>query len=60
MATCQVCGKQPAFGHNVSHSKRATNRRFKPNVQKHTLVIQGQARQVYVCAACLKTLNKIK
>jgi len=33
MAKCEICGKGPQFGHNVSHSKRATNRKFKPNIQ---------------------------
>jgi large subunit ribosomal protein L28 len=60
MAKCQVCGKGPDFGHNVSHSKRATNRMFKPNIQKHTVYLEGQPRKVYICAACLKTLGKQK
>ncbi len=60
MAKCEICGKGPQFGHNVSHSKRATNRMFKPNIQKHTLVIKGQRRQMYICTSCLKTLDKIK
>ncbi|MHB9034805.1 MAG: 50S ribosomal protein L28, partial [Anaerolineae bacterium] len=33
MANCDMCGKDPQFGHNVSHSKRHTNRRWTPNVQ---------------------------
>lgn len=60
MAKCQVCGKGPAFGHNVSHSRRATLRTFKPNIQKHTVFIEGQPKQIYICAACLKTLSKNK
>ena len=58
MAKCEICGKGPDFGHNVSHSKRATNRMFKPNIQKHTLYVEGKPRQVYVCTSCLKTLTK--
>ena len=34
MAKCEICGKSPQFGHNVSHSKRATSRQFKPNIQR--------------------------
>jgi len=34
---CQLTGKGPQFGHNVSHSNRKTNRRFEPNLQKATL-----------------------
>ena len=33
---CQLLGTAPMFGHNVSHSKRRTNRRFDPNLQKAT------------------------
>jgi large subunit ribosomal protein L28 len=60
MAKCEICGKTPQFGHNVSHSKRATNRQFKPNVHKHELVIDGQKRRMYVCGRCLRTLNKVE
>ncbi len=34
---CELTGKETQFGHNVSHSKRRTNRRFSPNLQKVTL-----------------------
>jgi len=30
---CQISGKKPSTGHNVSHSVRRTNRRFLPNLQ---------------------------
>ncbi len=60
MAKCDLCGKGPQFGHNISHSKRATNREFKPNVTKRTVMIDGQKRRLYVCTACLRTLNKTK
>jgi large subunit ribosomal protein L28 len=60
MAKCDMCGKGPEFGHHVSHSKRATRRQFKPNLQKHTLYVNGQRRQMNVCTTCLKTLTKAK
>lgn len=34
---CEVCGKHPAAGRNVSHSHRVTNRVFRPNIQKVTI-----------------------
>ena len=46
MAKCEICGKGPMFGHNVSHSKRATNRQFRPNIQRKRLMIDGQYRRV--------------
>ncbi len=32
-ATCQLTGRSPGFGKNVSHSHRRTPRRFDPNIQ---------------------------
>ena len=58
MAKCEMCGKSPQFGHNVSHSKRATKRQFKPNIQRVRVEINGQMRRVHLCTRCLRTLNK--
>jgi large subunit ribosomal protein L28 len=58
MAKCEICGKSPQFGHNVSHSKHATNRQFKPNIQRKRVEINGQMRRIYICTRCLRTLNK--
>jgi len=58
MAKCEICGKSPQFGHNVSHSKRATNRRFNPNIQQVQIMINGRLRRVRICTRCLRTLNK--
>ncbi len=58
MAKCEICGKGPMFGHNVSHSKRATNRMFRPNIQRKRVVINGQKRRVYICTRCLRTLTR--
>ncbi|MBI2862476.1 MAG: 50S ribosomal protein L28 [Chloroflexi bacterium] len=55
---CDVCGKTATFGHNVSHSKRRTPRKFSPNVLKHRLMIDGVLMQVSICTRCLRTLQK--
>jgi len=47
-----------AFGHNVSHSNRKTNRRWLPNVQKTSVVVNGVARRIYACTRCIRTLRK--
>jgi large subunit ribosomal protein L28 len=57
MAKCEVCGKGPQFGHNVSHSMRHTKRQFKPNVHKKTVHVRGQKRRLNVCSRCLKNLE---
>lgn len=58
MAVCELCGKKPQFGHNVSHSMRHTKRQFKPNIQKTTILRDGKLVKVKICTRCLKTLNK--
>ena len=60
MASCEVCGKGPQFGHNVSHSKVATNRRWLPNIQKVKLLVDGHPRKVNICTRCLRTMNRAK
>ncbi|MFO7698495.1 MAG: 50S ribosomal protein L28 [Anaerolineae bacterium] len=58
MAKCSVCGKGPQFGHNVSHSKRRTNRIWLPNIQKAVVMVDGRPASVMICANCLRTMNK--
>ena len=55
---CDICGKTPQFGHNVSHSKRHTNRKWKVNSQKKTLLIDGKKVRVNICTRCLRTRSK--
>lgn len=58
MAKCEVCGKTPQFGHNVSHSKRRTKRQFKPNIQRVKVMENGRLVRKYMCAKCIRTLGK--
>ena len=58
MAKCANCGKTTTFGHSRSFSQRATNRKFKPNLQKVTLLERGRLVQKTLCAKCIKTLSK--
>jgi large subunit ribosomal protein L28 len=52
---CEVCGKTPQYGHNVSHSKRRTNRRFLPNLQSGLVTIGGRTVRATVCTRCLRS-----
>ena len=52
---CEICGKAPVAGRNVSHSHRVTNRVFRPNIQKVTIKeANGRVRKANVCTSCLK------
>jgi large subunit ribosomal protein L28 len=53
-AVCDICGRKPGFGMQVSHSHRRSNRRWQPNIQKVRALIDGSPRRVHVCAKCLK------
>jgi large subunit ribosomal protein L28 len=58
MAKCAVCGKGPQFGHNVSHSKARTNRRWLPNIQKTVVMMNGRLTKMTLCTACMRKLAK--
>ncbi|GBD11387.1 50S ribosomal protein L28 [bacterium HR23] len=58
MARCALCGKIGHFGRNVSHSNRRTPARWLPNIQRKTLVVNGQRRKVTVCTRCIRTMYK--
>lgn len=57
---CALTGKKVQYGHNVSHSKRATNRRFEPNIQKVRLLSEalGQPVPLRIAARTLRTVQK--
>jgi large subunit ribosomal protein L28 len=55
---CEVCGKTKSFGHNVSFSKRRTNRDFRANIQRKHIVINGEMKRLHICTRCMRTLGK--
>jgi len=56
---CEICGKSVQFGHNVSHSKRRTKRRWLPNIARTSLIVSGKRKLVSLCTRCLRTQHKI-
>lgn len=57
-AKCEMCGKGLMFGHSVSHSKHASNRSWKPNLQKVKVEQNGKMVKMRICSRCLRTLRK--
>jgi large subunit ribosomal protein L28 len=57
---CDICGKRPTVGHNVSHANNHTKRRWKPNLRKVRAVRQGSVRYIQVCTRCLRSGKVIK
>jgi large subunit ribosomal protein L28 len=57
---CQVTGKRPAVGNNVSHSHRKTRRRFLPNLQTHRFWVESESRfvKLRLTPAAMRTIDK--
>ena len=53
-SVCDVCGKGPVFGMNVSFSHRRTPRRWNPNIQRRRATINGTTKRLNVCTSCIK------
>lgn len=52
---CDVCGKKPITGHNVSHSHKLTKRRWEPNLQRVKAKVEGGSKKVRVCTSCIRS-----
>jgi len=57
---CEVCGKKPMVGSNVSHAHNVTKRRFNPNLQRVRAIQNGRVRKMVVCTKCIKAGQVIK
>jgi len=57
---CQVTGKRPLTGHNVSHANNKTNRRFLPNLHYHRFWVASENRWVRlrVSSNGIRTIDK--
>ena len=58
---CQLSGKRPITGNNVSHSNRKTKRRFEPNLHKKRFYVPETDEWITlkVSAYALRTINKL-
>ena len=58
---CQVTGKAPKVGNNVSHANNKTKRRFNPNLHYHRFWVAGEKRfvRLRVSAAGMRVIDKV-
>jgi large subunit ribosomal protein L28 len=58
---CQVTGKGPMVGNNVSHANNKTKRRFLPNLQYRRFWVESENRWVRlrITNAALRTIDKV-
>ncbi len=57
---CDVCGKGPAVGRNVSHAHNVTRRRFEANIQSVRAVVNGGVKRIKVCTRCIRSNKVVK
>jgi large subunit ribosomal protein L28 len=57
---CEICGKGPKFGRNISHAHNVTPRRFEPNLQTVRAVVNGGTKRMRVCTRCLRSNRVVK
>ena len=57
---CEICGKKPLVGSNVSHAHNVTKRRFNPNLQRVRAISNGRVKKMDVCTNCIKSGHVVK
>lgn len=57
---CNICGKRPISGNNISHAHNKTRRRWLPNLQLVRAQINGRTHRLRVCTTCIKQGKVIK
>lgn len=53
--SCEICGKGPRAGRQVSHAHNVTRRRFLPNIQTVRALVDGGVRRIRTCTRCLRS-----
>jgi large subunit ribosomal protein L28 len=57
---CEICGKRPLKGYNVSHAHNRTKKISFPNLQKVRVLQSGGAvKRIKVCTRCIRS-NRIQ
>ena len=57
---CEICGKKPMVGNNISHAHNVTKRRFNPNLQNVRTLYQGWVKKRMVCTSCIRSGHVVK
>jgi len=52
---CDICGKKPQVGNNVSHANNRTKKVWYPNLQTVNAMVKGQRKKITVCTRCLRS-----
>jgi len=52
---CDICGKGPQFGNNISHAHNVTKRRWNVNLRAVHAKVNGATKRIRVCTSCLRS-----
>ena len=52
---CEICGKGPRFGNQISHAHNVSQRIWYPNLQRVRVVLKGARKRIRVCTRCLRS-----
>jgi len=53
---CEICGKKPVTGNNVSHAHNKSRRRWLPNLQSVRVAVSaGNNKRMRVCTSCIRS-----
>jgi large subunit ribosomal protein L28 len=57
---CDVCGKGPSVGNNVSHANNRTKRMWRPNLQRVRAKVNGSVKRILACTRCIRSGKVLK
>lgn len=57
---CDICGKGPQFGNNISHAHNVTKRRWNVNLRPVRAKVGAATKRIRVCASCLRSGKVVK
>jgi len=55
LAKCEICGKVPRRGIQLSHSHIRTKRTWAPNIRRVRAKVNGATKRINVCTRCLRS-----
>jgi large subunit ribosomal protein L28 len=57
---CDICGKKPRFGNNISHAHNVSRRRWNVNLRPVHAKVKGVTQRIRVCTSCLRSGKVVK
>ena len=57
---CEICGKRPQAGNKISHAHNKSKRRWLPNIQRVSVMINGVKRNIRACTRCIRGNKVVK